>query len=781
MKNINRFISQLNNNIVRVSYTFEKNDPQKSELISGDFLPKSPDVSIFREAEGSIEFIKNGKVLLKEKAAALNEKEVFTCFIDGEPKIGTKLTANGEVTFIENAESKFERFSNSGLLKFEIGEDELLLGLGQYEDGIFDYRNHTEYLYQSNMRIAIPFLITTGGYAIFVDTESNMLFKSQGREIEFEIDTTKDLVYYIISGSKISELIESFQMLTGYASMLPRWVYGYVQSKERYKSGEELVSTLKEFRERHIPIDCIVQDWYSWDDGLWGEKIFDKNRYPDLKGTVDTLHDMNGKLMVSIWPNMSPVSKNYADFTEAKGLLDNSNVYNAFDEEFRSLYWTQCENEIMSSGTDALWCDNSEPFSDADWNGQNKRPEELRCSLVVEDSKKSMKWEQLNTYGLYHAKGIYENWRKSLPEKRVVNLTRSGYASGQKYGTILWSGDITAKWDTIRKQIVEGLKMGLSGNPYWTLDIGGFFTVKDKYENRGCNNESTDPLWFWNGDFNDGVLDPGYRELYTRWLQFGTFLPMFRSHGTDTPREPWNFINQDGITLPFYETILKYIDLRYKLLPYIYSLAYKAHTEAYIMMRSFVFDFADDSKAINCKDEYMFGDAFLVAPVYEPMYYGPNGQVIDNVAETRKVYLPENSVWYDFETNKCYEGGQTIIANAPLETMPLFVRAGSIIPMSDRIEYTGQNNGAAKCIMIYEGNDGSFNLYNDKGDGYEFENGEYSLLSFSYKDKEKTLEISASDGDMTIKCMYELHFVHSNGEVTKKDIWYSGESLIINF
>jgi len=773
MNKANCFIKQLNDNIVRIAYSFENKSPENSELISKDFVEGLCNIEAFRQNKGTIDFFFKGNVVLTQCGVSFEEKDVNKCVIDGEPVIRKKLTANGEVAYIENAKSVFERKAYSGKICFRVGKDELLLGLGQYEDGVFDYRDHREYLYESNMRIAIPFLITTGGYAIFIDTQSNMIFDSHDEMVSFEIDTTKDIVYYVITGDSIGSIIESFQNLTGKASMMPRWVYGYVQSKERYKSGDELVDVVKQFRDREIPIDCIVQDWYTWEDGLWGEKIVDKKRYPDLKGTVDTLHKLNTKLMVSIWPNMSPEGENYKEFAKTGGLLENSNVYNAFDEKCRKLYWEQCMREIMSAGTDSLWCDNSEPFSDADWNGQEKRKEILRYELVVNDSKKSMKWEELNSFGLHHAKGIYDNWRKSLPDKRVVNLTRSGYVSSQKYGAILWSGDICARWDVIRKQIVEGMKMGLSGNPYWTLDIGGFFTVKDKYENRGCNNESTEPIWFWKGDYNDGVQDPGYRELYTRWIQFGTFLPMFRSHGTDTPREPWNFINSDDITLPFYETIIKFIKLRYKLLPYIYSLGYKAHNESYIIMRSLAFDFAYDAEALKCTDEYMFGDAFLVAPVCEPMYYGPDGISIEksdikygdscNVQnKTRRVYLPKAEGWYDFWTNDFYEGGQWIDAKADIEVMPLFVRAGSIIPMGGDIHHSGENNADVKAIAVYEGADGKFELYNDKGDGYQYLNNEYVKVLIEYCDREKNVIIKKTDGSMDFVSSVETLIIRKN-------------------
>lgn len=733
---LKRYIKQLSDQIVHVYYSFEEESSYKSNLIAKDFSPGQYHEQIYLEDIEGIKYLYKGACVLKQNKASLCKKDVYKYVIDGEPVIKKKLTANGEVSYIENARQEPERTSYEGQITFQVGKDELLLGLGQYEDGVFDYRNRTEYLYESNMRIAIPFLITTGHYAIFIDSESNMIFNSNNEEVTFTIDTTKELSYYVILGEDTDDILKQFHLLTGKASMMPRWMFGYIQSKERYDNAQELLETAKEFRDRKIPIDCLVQDWYTWEEGLWGEKIFDKKRYPDLPGTVEALHNDHFRFMVSVWPNMSPDGENYAEFAKVGKLLPNSNVYDAFDEEARDLYFRQCQDEILAAGTDAFWCDNAEPFSDADWSGIHKKPESERYQVVVDESKKSMEWERLNSYGLYHAKGMYDNWRKTIKDKRMVNLTRSGYASGQQYGTILWSGDITAKWETMRKQIVEGMKAGLCGVSYWTLDIGGFFVVKDKYENRGCNNTSTEPIWFWDGDYNDGVEDMGYRELYTRWIQFGAFLPIFRSHGTDTPREPWQFGDKGDM---FYDVIVKYIRLRYQLMPYIYSLAAKAHSAAYTMMRSLAFDFAEDAEALNVVDEYMFGDAFLVAPVLEPMYYEADSKVLSDVKKVRKVYLPKGTKWYDFWTNQVYEGGQYIEAEADIDKMPIFVKAGSIIPFSADMEYADERNGEVSFIRVYEGADGTFELYNDSGDGYAYEEGEFSLLTIKYFDDKKEI------------------------------------------
>ena len=400
---------------------------------------------------GPREFKWNGKTVLTQTDVEYTRQEVLRYVCDGEPVVKKKMTANGEVSYIENMDSVADGYAYTVRIGFKTGSDELLLGLGQYEDGIFDHRNSTVYLYESNMRIAIPFLVTTGHYAILIDSESNMIFESRGDRIEFTVDTADSLSYYVFLADDIAGLVKLLYEVTGKPSMLPRWAFGYIQSKERYTCDKDLTDTAYDFRNNGIPVDCIVQDWYTGKEGLWGDKTFDDMRYPDLGATVRYLHDRDISFMVSIWPNMSPGCDDYMEFKDAGKLLPNSNVYDAFDPDARYLYWEQTRRQIMESGTDALWCDNSEPFSDADWSGEMKKKEEDRYSIVTEMSKQSMDWHRINSYALYHARGIYENWRRSYPDKRVVNLTRSGYTGSWKYGTILWSGDITASFDTMKK------------------------------------------------------------------------------------------------------------------------------------------------------------------------------------------------------------------------------------------------------------------------------------------------------------------------------------------
>lgn len=363
--------------------------------------------------------------------------------------------------------------------------------------------------------------------------------------------------------------------------------------------------------------------------------------------------------------------------------------------------------------------------------------------MVGGEHKKYLDPAVANAFALEHAKGIYENQRKDREDMRVLNLTRSGYASGQKYAAMLWSGDTCADWENLKIQIVEGLNMGLSGYPYWTLDIGAFFTVADKWQNRGCGcNTDPESKWFWQGKYNEGVKDKGYCELYTRWLQMGTFLPMFRSHGTDTPREIWNFGEKGTM---FYDAIEKFIKLRYHLMPYIYSLAGAVYFEDYTIMRSLLFDFPEDREARKVENEFMFGPSLLVCAVTEPMYYGPESTPVDR-EKTWRCYLPAGTDWYDYWSNEKYEGGQYVTVEAPIDRIPVFVKAGAVIPVADGLVYAQQEPKKPIQFMVYPGADGEFVLYEDEGNNYNFENGAYAITTLVWDDRAGRLNIGEREG-----------------------------------
>jgi alpha-D-xyloside xylohydrolase len=486
-----------------------------------------------------------------------------------------------------------------------------------------------------------------------------------------------------------------------------------------------------------------VQDWYSWEENHWGEKKVDKARYGNLRERIDQIHELNVHTMVSVWPNMNAGTTNHTEFLEQGYLLNDLCTYDAFSEEARQLYWKQAKEELFDGGFDSWWCDSTEPFSGPDWNGEEKREPWERYMLVGNEHKHFLDPEYANVYALVHAKGIYENQRITTEEKRVLNLTRSGYASSQRYGAMLWSGDTSARWPVLKQQIAEGLNMGLSGYPYWTLDIGAFFTVKEKWQNRGCCC-NTDPTmkWFWQGDYNEGVKDKGYQELYTRWYQLGAFLPMFRSHGTDTPREIWNFGQKGDLV---YDTLEAFTHLRYRLMPYIYSLAGNVYLNHGTIMRSLLFDFASDPKAAAQDGEYMFGPSLLVCPVTEPMYYGPESTPLDR-PKTWTCYLPSGCRWYDSWGGTVYEGGVDVTVDAPLSRMPLFIREGSILPLTRGLQYADQKPEEPMELRVYPGADGSFTLYEDEGDNYNFEHGSYSTIRFDWNEAAHTLTIGKRRG-----------------------------------
>jgi len=551
------------------------------------------------------------------------------------------------------------------------------------------------------------------------------------------MNTVRQLDFYVAAGACADEIVDAFRSLTGRAVMLPKWAFGYVQSKERYRSAKELADTVRQYRERGVPLDVIVQDWYSWSEDHWGEKVLDPDRYADMPERAEEIHAMHAHTMVSVWPNMNRGTRDYEQFMERGFLLNDLCTYDAFDAEARRLYWEQAREGLWEKGFDSWWCDSTEPFSGPDWNGEAKREPWERFALVGGEHDHFLDPSVANLFALAHARGMYENQRADAPDRRMLNLTRSGYASGQRYGAVLWSGDIAAKWSVLRAQIAEGLNVAMSGYPYWTLDAGAFFTVKDCWQKRGCGCENDpSPKWFWCGDFEDGVADLGYRELYVRWLQLACFLPMFRSHGTDTPREIWNFGEMGE---PFYDAIADCIHLRYHLMPYIYSLAGQVWRENGTMMRPLFFDFPEDKRAVARSDEFMFGPALLVCPVTEPMYYERGSRPLADGDKTRKCYLPKGCLWHSYRDGAAYEGGHEVCVDAPLDRIPLFVRGGAIVPCVDGLQYAEQEPEEKVKVKLYPAGRSRagadryrFVMYEDAGDGYAYENGEYTLTEFRW-------------------------------------------------
>ncbi len=676
---------------------------------------------------------------------------------DEKPLIKRVKTVDGERNFIQNLREESDHDAYQGRLYFDFDEDEGVYGLGQAEEGVYNYRHHTQYLYQHNMRIPMPMFVSDKGYGILFDATCLMTFNDTEVGSYMFFDAIPQLSYYVIAGDDLDEIIDGFRYLTGQAAMLPKWAYGYIQSKEQYYTADELADVVKKYRELQVPLDCVVQDWNSWEKDQWGQKSLDPTRYANMRERADEIHAMGAHTMVSVWPNMNTGTPNHTELFDAGYMLNDYATYDAFDEKAREIYWKQAKEGLFDQGFDSWWCDSTEPFSGPDWSGDIKREPWVRYQLVGTEHKKYLDAEKANAYALVHAQGIYENQRRTRENMRVLNLTRSGYASGQKYAAMLWSGDITASWDVMRRQIAEGLNMAMSGYPYWTLDIGGFFTVGKKWQNRGCSC-NTDPTgrWFWKGRYDEGVHDKGFCELYTRWIQMGCFLPMFRSHGTDTPREIWNFGSKGTM---FYDAIEKYIKLRYRLMPYIYSLAGDVVLRNGTIMRSLLFDFYDDKRAAGMATQFMFGRSLLVCPVLQPMYYEAESTPLDE-EKTWKVYLPADTLWYDFYTGVCYDGGQEILADAPLDTMPLYVRAGSVIPMTSGLQYAMEKNDAPLELHVYPGADGTFTLYDDAGNDYAYEQGEYAQIPLHYDEAAGMLTIGERTGSyrgMEGQIRYEVY------------------------
>ena len=625
---------------------------------------------------------------------------------------------------------------------FHWDEGEALYGLGQHQDidKNLNYRGIAVDLYQDNMKVSVPVLLSSKGYGILWHNYSLTKFRDTDEGSYLWSEVADAIDYYFIYGPELDLVIQGVRGLTGKPPMLPRWAFGYVQCKERYKTADELLGIVKEYREREIPLDVIVQDWRYWGSMLkWGQKSFNKKRYPDPKGTFDEIHDLGAHVMISIWPSVF-IGKNRKEMAKAKFFFKGTNLrpktYDAFNPEARKMYWKHLNEGLFQYGIDAWWADSTEPYTFMGLS--RKRPNrEVVTKKILASYKKHMTpsigtgARYLNLYSLMQAKGIYEGQRGETSDKRVVNLTRSGFVGQQRYSTIVWSGDVSATWDVFATQIPAGLNFCSTGLPYWTTDIGAFMTKNLKIH------------WFMSGNYPKGSKDLGYREFYTRWFQFGAFCPMFRSHGTNTPKEVWRF-GEPGTM--FYDTLVNFLNLRYRLLPYIYSLAWMVTDRDYTMMRCLAFDFPQDENVLEINHQYMFGSALLVCPVLKPMYYDIGSKELEGVPKTRSVYLPAGTDWYDFWTGKKLKGGQTIEAEAPLEVMPLYVRAGSIVPLGPIMQYSTEKPVDPIELRVYSGSDGEFLLYEDENDNYNYETGAYSTIPIFWNQGTKELTIGKREG-----------------------------------
>jgi alpha-D-xyloside xylohydrolase len=543
-------------------------------------------------------------------------------------------------------------------------------------------------------------------------------------------DTGKAVDYYYVAGKTADQAISGYRRLTGKATLPPKWSFGFWQSRERYKSQQELVGILEEYRARAIPIDNIVLDWSYWPVDAWGSHDFDPEFFPDPQAMVDRVHALDARIMISVWPKFYPGTDNYKAL-DALGCMFNKNIdeenrdwigpgyldafYDAFDPACRKLYWQQVRDKLNVYGFDAWWLDAVEP--DMHSNLSIAHREDLMTPNALGTGA-----EYFNAYALPHAESVYRGERETDPGQRSFILTRSGFAGIQRTGSAVWSGDIVSRWSNLREQIAAGIGVGLAGMPWWTFDIGGF-TPEDRYRWAATPIENATQL--------PGPDRAEWQELNLRWFQFAAFVPLFRSHGQNPYREIFNLADKGS---DVYDSLVQYTRLRYRLLPYIYSLAGDAWRNDGTMMRGLVMDFAADPKVFGIATQYLFGPALLVNPVYE------------SGARSRSVYLPAGSDWYDFYSGERYVGGTTIDADAPLVRMPLFVRAGSIIPTGPAIQHTGESLNAPLLLNVYTGADGQFDIYEDDGVSYRYEDGQYSRIPIRYDDRSGTVEIGRREG-----------------------------------
>ncbi len=648
------------------------------------------------------------------------------------PKTMTPAMVNGENTY--HAEDNISIY----------GSEEAFYGLGQHQAGVWNYRGDSVDVSQDNTSIAVPLLVSTNGYGLFWNNTSRSRFNNRfvhSLYISSEVADTID--YYFLYGPDFDRIVAGYRELTGAAPLFGKWAYGFWQCKNKYQSQQELLDVAHKYRELHIPVDDIVQDWFWWTTK--GEFAFNKN-YPDAKGMIADLHRNHFHLMMSVWPYFDPGTPTYADMDKRGFFIDRTKVrayhpqgmavYDATNPAARFYYWNLMDKALFQIGADAWWLDTTEPETEG-------REENLMLNNKVAIGSGA---RYANIFPLMTTAAVYDGQRQTSDRKRVFILSRSAFAGTQRNAVTVWSGDILSDFETYKRQIPAGLNFSLSGIPYWTTDIGGFFI----------------------GNPND----PGYRELFVRWFQYGTFCPIFRVHGTRTTNqnELWSYGAEAQAILT------KFDRLRYELLPYIYSVAWMTTNQSYTPMRPLVMDFRTDVRAQNIGDQFLLGPAILVNPVTEPG------------AVSRHLYLPRVR-WYDFWSGHAAEGGRSVDAPVTLDSLPLYVRAGSIVPMGPDVEYAAEKPADPIELRVYRGADGGFALYEDENDTYNYEKGAYATIPIHWDDAAHTLTIGDRQGrfpGMLENRVFHVVFVaegHGAGigqtDLPDKVVQYSGKAVVV--
>ena len=678
----------------------------------------SSELTVKQDAQGNLTFLTaKGKVLLKEKVCDVTQsRQTFT-----------------------------------------LDKDEAIYGLGTIQNGKMNRRGETKRMEQSNLEDFQNVLQSIKGWGLYWENYSPTLFEDNADGMTFDSEVGKGIDYYFMYGGSADGVIAQMRHLTGDVPMFPLWTYGFWQSKERYKTAAETESIVDQYRTLNVPLDGIIQDWQYWGSNyLWNAMDFLSEDFVNGPQMIKNVHAKHAHFMISIWASFGPQTQQFRELAEKNLLLpfetwpqsglshiwpprkdypSGVKVYDAFSPEARAIYWKHLKR-LYDYGTDAWWMDSTDP--------DFFNPRESDYAHPVYGGT----WRsQRNAFPLETVRGIYQSQRKDDRGKRIFIMTRSSYAGQQHYGSNMWSGDVNSSWDMLRKQVPAGLSFSLTGNPNFNTDIGGFFC--GSYNTQGPAS---------------APRNPQFQELYVRWMQYGLFCPVFRSHGADAPREIWQFGKKGE---PIYDAIEKMIRLRYRLLPYLYSTAWRVTSNNDSYMRPLFADFAADKKVWNMTDEFLFGRSILAAPIVDPQYTeekiirtdamtgwdrqrvsdgSPVGEIDWHATKTATKYLPKGAVWYDFWTNKQYKGGQTVTLETTIDRVPMFVRAGCILPLGPEMQWVGEKKWDNLELRIYPGADGIFMLYEDEGDNYNYEKGAYSVIQFSWNDKTHTLTIGDRQG-----------------------------------
>jgi len=752
--------------------------------------------------KNSLSVIKNEQ---KTKFSVTENKDILLIKTnDLQISVNTK---NGEIAYattsgkelLKEKGSDFKPFNDAGqptysvTQSFQLEKDEPIYGLGILQNRKLSQRNQDIRMVQNNTWDFVPFFQSVKGYGIFWDNESPTQFADIIQKTSFSSEVGEGVDYYFMYGGNADGVVASMRELTGNVPMSPLWTYGFWQSKERYKSQSEIVDVVKKYRDLKVPLDGIIQDWQYWGNNYqWNAMDFISPDFSDAKKMISDIHGMNAHLSVSIWSSFGPMTNPYREM-DKKGMLFNFKtwpesgrevwppdtnypsgvrVYDAYNPEARDIYWKYLNKGVFGLGVDSWWMDSTEP------DHLSQKPEDLDTKTHLGSFRKVR-----NAYPLMAVGGVYDHQRAETSDKRVFILTRSAFAGQQRYGANTWSGDVNSSWESLRNQVPAGLNFTLTGNPNFNSDIGGFFAGAYK---KG-----------WNESL--GSKNPMFQELYVRWLQYGTFTPMMRSHGTDVPREIYQFGKKGE---PIYDAVEKFIRLRYSLLPYIYSVSWDVSKNQSSFMRALAMDFKEDKKTWDINNEYMFGKSFLVAPVLNAQYTpekimktdenegwdkkeetkkGPSAADVDFTQnKTVKVYLPSGSIWYDYWTNAKYKGGQEIEKTVNIQTIPLYVKGGSIIPIGPDVQYATEKKWDNLTLKIYPGSDADFVLYEDEFDNYNYEKGDYTEIPMHWNNTSHTFTIDARKGKY--KGMIEnRNFTIILPDGQQKAVAYSGKNSKVMF